>query len=278
VSECNTASQRDGHFTRAASTHGVFMPSQAPRLGHAAPTRMHLATAAGLATLIAATLPAQPSRNAPEPIGTREPLLTVTRVHVPSRAFETTRDVFIWMPDAESATAARYPVLIFPDAEETGQFRAALANVQFLIDRRLIPPMIVAGVPFLKNRMHELSPAATGSTAKNYPNAGGADQTLQFMIDELLPWIDAHYPTMPVRLFAGHSLGGLLALYAMDTRPDVFRVVIAMSPAVYWNDGTFANEVAHRLAADTVRPRTLFVMSGARSRLSMSRPLRSRRT
>ncbi len=230
---------------------------------------MHLAAASGLATLVASTLSAQPTHKVPDApgehvpaLGTPEALLTVTHVRVPSKAFATTRDVYIWMPDAESATAARYPVLIFPDAEETGQFRAALANVQFLIDRRLIPPMIVAGVPYLKNRMHELSPPATGSTAKNYPNAGGADQTLQFMIDELLPWIDAHYPTSPVRLFAGHSLGGLLALYAMDKRPDVFRVVIAMSPAVYWNDGTFANEVAHRLAADTVRPRTLFVMSG----------------
>ncbi len=223
---------------------------------------MHLAIGTGFATLMAATLPAQPSRKAPEPLGTREALLTVTRVHVPSKAFGTTRDVYIWIPNTESPAAARYPVLVFPDAEEYGQFRAALANVQFLIDRRLIPPMIVAGVPFLKNRSHELSPPATGSTVKNYPNAGGAGQTLQFMIDELLPWIDAHYPTLPVRLFAGHSLGGLLALYAMDTRPDAFRVVIAMSPALYWNDGAFASDVALRLARDTVRPRTLFLMSG----------------
>ena len=171
-------------------------------------TRLHIVTTAALAALMAPTLPAQPRRQAPEPLGTREALLTVTRVWVPSKAFNTTRDAFIWMPDAESATAARYPVLIFPDAEETGQFRAALANVQFLIDRRLIPPMIVVGVPFLKNRTHELSPRATGSTAKNYPNAGGADQTLQFMIDELLPWVDAHYPTLPVRLFAAEAFIG----------------------------------------------------------------------
>ena len=127
--------------------------------------------------------------------------------------------------------------------------------------------MIVAGVPFLKNRRHELSPPATGSTAKIYPNAGGAGQTLQFMIDELLPWVDSHYPTLPVRLFAGHSLGGLLALYAMDTRPDAFRVVIAMSPVLYWNDGAFSNEVALRLATDTVRQRTLFLMSGGQEPL-----------
>jgi len=223
---------------------------------------MHLATGAGFATLMAATLPAQPSRKAPEPLGTREALLTVTRVHVPSKAFAMTRDVYIWIPNTESPTAARYPVLVFPDAEEYGQFRAALANVQFLIDRRLIPPMIVAGVPFVKDRRHELSPPATGSTAKLYPKAGGAGQTLQFMIDELLPWIDAHYPTLPVRLFAGHSLGGNLALYAMETRPEAFRVVIAMSPAMYWNDGEFGKEVAQRLAADTLHPRTLFLMSG----------------
>src|SRR5580658_5785725 len=215
--------------------------------------------------LFAVNLLAQPSAKAVvrAPVaGVREALLTVNHVRVPSKAFNTARDIFIWQPDAESPTAAKYPVLVFPDAEEYGQFRAALANVQFLIDRRLIPPMIVAGVPFVKDRRHELSPPATGSTATYYPKAGGAGQTLQFMIDELLPWIDAHYPTLPVRLFAGHSLGGNLALYAMETRPEAFRVVIAMSPAMYWNDGAFGNEVAQRLAADTVRPRTLFLMSG----------------
>jgi uncharacterized protein len=232
-------------------------------MAHLSMTRLQIVTAAALTALTAAALPAQPSQKVPEPPGTREALLTVARVHVPSKAFATTRDVYIWVPNTESPTADRYPVLVFPDAEEYGQFRAALANVQFLIDRRLIPPMIVAGVPFVKDRRHELSPPATGTTAKYYPLAGGAGQTLQFMIDELLPWIDAHYPTLPVRLFAGHSLGGNLALYAMETRPEAFRIVIAMSPAMYWNDGQFGNEVAQQLATDTAHPRTLFLMSGS---------------
>jgi hypothetical protein len=215
--------------------------------------------------IAAASLFAQPAAKAVVrgPVaGAREALLTVNHVKVPSKAFNTARDIYIWQPDAESPTAAKYPVLVFPDAEETGQFRAALANVQFLIDRQLIPPMIVVGVPYLANRTHELSPKATGTTAKNYPNAGGADQTLQFIVDELLPWVDARYPTMPVRILAGHSLGGLLALYAMDTRPDAFRIVIAISPGIFWNDGALGNEIALRLATDTVRPRTLFVTSG----------------
>ena len=168
----------------------------------------------------------------------------------------------IWLPEGVGGTSIRYPVVVFPDAEEKGQFRSALSNIQFLVDRKLIPPLLVVGVPYLANRRHELTPPATGSTAQLYPAAGGADQTMQFMADELLPWIDAHYPTLPTRVLVGHSLGGLYALYTMTARPDVFRIVIALSPVLGWNDGTFSTDVAMRLATDTEHRRTLFLASG----------------
>lgn len=192
--------------------------------------------------------------------GEHEELLTVTHARIPSKAFQTARDVSIWLPDGTDP-ATRYPVVVFPDAEEKGQFRSALANIQFLVDRRLIPPLLVVGVPYLANRRHELTPRATGSTARLYPAAGGADQTLHFMADELLPWIDAHYPTLPTRVLVGHSLGGLFALYAMTTRPDVFRIVLALSAPVDWNDGAFGTQAANSLATDTLS-RTLFLTSG----------------
>lgn len=192
----------------------------------------------------------------------REVLLAVTHARVASKVFHTTRDVAVWLPDGGVSSAERYPVLIFPDAEEKGQFRSALANIQFLIDRRLIPPLMVIGIPYLADRIHELTPRASGETAQSFPTAGGADQTMQFIADELLPWVDAHYPTLPTRILAGHSAGGLFALYAMATRPDVFRVVIAMSPAIFWNNDSLSAEVSARIAADTLHTRTLFVTSG----------------
>jgi uncharacterized protein len=195
------------------------------------------------------------------PIG-QEVLLSVVHARVPSTVFHATRDVSVWLPDGTAGTVARYPVMVFLDAEETGQFRSALANVQFLIDRQLIPPLMVVGVPYFADRRHELTPRPSGSTAKDYPTAGGADGTMQFIADELLPWVDAHYPTLPTRLLAGHSLGGLFALYTMVTRPDVFRIIIAMSPALGWNDGTLSPDLAARIAADTVHTRTLFLTSG----------------
>jgi predicted alpha/beta superfamily hydrolase len=189
-------------------------------------------------------------------------MLAVTHVRVHSNVYNVDRDISVWLPTGLPKTGVRYAVLVFPDAEEKVQFRSALANIDFLVNRGLVPPIMVLGVPFLKNRIHELTPAATGATAQNYPAAGGADQTLQFIADELLPWADAHYPTLPVHILVGHSAGGLLALEAMVARPDLFRVLIALSPVLYWNDGAYGNDVAARIVADTQRDRTLFVASG----------------
>lgn len=213
-----------------------------------------------IATVLGATkLAGQSTRPV---VGSNEDvLIAVRRVHIPSKAFHAKRDAYVWVPSGEAVTAARYPVLVFPDAEETGQFRAALANIQFLINRELIPPLMVVGVPYFANRRHELTPPATGSTAKSYPAAGGADDDLRFIADELLPWIDAHYPTVPTRLIAGHSLGGLFVLHAMATRPALFRVVIAMSAPLWWNDGALSPELASRIASDTA-PRALYLTSG----------------
>ena len=138
--------------------------------------------------LATAAVNAQTAAPGPQPVGANAPgpgehevLLTVTHARIPSKAFHTARDVSIWLPDGPVGASIRYPVVVFPDAEEKGQFRSALANIQFLVDRKLIPPLLVVGVPYLANRRHELTPPATGSTAQLYPAAGGADQTMQFM-------------------------------------------------------------------------------------------------
>ena len=85
----------------------------------------------------------------------------------------------------------------------------------------------------------------------------------RFVVDELLPWADARYPTLPTRLAVGHSLGGLFVLYTAAMRPGAFRVVIAASPSLYADgDGAIGVDIAARLAADSVHGRSIFVTSG----------------
>jgi len=126
----------------------------------------------------------------------------------------------------------------------------------------MIPDMIVVGVVNGADRTHDLTPPAEGQTATENPTAGGADSLLGFLSKDLLPWVDHHYRTTSLRLLAGHSFGGLFALRAASTEPSPFRIVIAMSPSLWWNDSSAVAEYAGRLLQRQT-PVTLFVTSGS---------------
>jgi predicted alpha/beta superfamily hydrolase len=193
-----------------------------------------------------------------------EPLISVSHTQIKSHALHATRDVFVWVPNGDMGPVTRFPVLVMLDAQDQNQFRSAIANVRFLIDRKAIPPLIIIGVPFGVDRNHDLTPPGSVPPLMQQlgETVGGADATIAFLTDELLPWADAHYPTLAVKLLAGHSLGGLLAVRAFAYRPAAFRIVIAMSPPLSWDDGKAGTELAHRIAADSVHPRALFISDG----------------
>ena len=67
--------------------------------------------------------------------------------------------------------------------------------------------------------------------------SGGAPKFLAFIRDELMPFIDARYPTNPRdRVYWGDSLGGLFGCYVLFTRPDTFNRYIIGSPSIWWAD------------------------------------------
>jgi predicted alpha/beta superfamily hydrolase len=171
------------------------------------------------------------------------------------------RDIFVATPAGYDESKDRYPVLVLLDADDRPQFNLAIANVAFLASRRAIPPLIVVGIPNGSDRTHDLTPAATGSNAKNFPTAGGAGAFADFIVDEVLPLVRSKYRTMPSAILAGHSFGGLTALEVAATKPGSFVGVIAMSPSLWWND---SNGVASYSAAIAKAPKAerLFVSSG----------------
>ena len=66
---------------------------------------------------------------------------------------------------------------------------------------------------------------------------GGGPRFLEFIRDELIPFIDARYPTNPKdRGYWGDSLGGLFGCYVLFTKPDTFNRYIIGSPTVSWAD------------------------------------------
>jgi hypothetical protein len=78
---------------------------------------------------------------------------------------------------------------------------------------------------------------------KNMPTAGGADNMLSFIKDELIPHIDKMYNTIPYRILTGHSFGGLFAVHSFISEPDLFDAYISISPSMWWDKQNLVTEV-----------------------------------
>jgi predicted alpha/beta superfamily hydrolase len=82
-------------------------------------------------------------------------------------------------------------------------------------------------------RTHDYTPTSPGL----FSAGGGAPDFLKVIEQEFIPFIEKQYRVdTSFRALGGSSLGGLFALYAMFTRPNLFHAIISISPAVIWDD------------------------------------------
>jgi predicted alpha/beta superfamily hydrolase len=172
------------------------------------------------------------------------------------------RTVYIATPRGYERGTARYPLVIFLDADRDLQFQLGMAQVAYLSDNGpAIPPVILAGIVNGADRLHDMTPPATGASASEYKTAGGANAFADFILTEVLPLIRSKYRAEPTTVLAGHSAAGLFALDVAAARPGAFQGIIAMSPALWFNDASLVVRYADAIAKSRV-PLRLFVTSG----------------
>ncbi|MEX2153636.1 MAG: alpha/beta hydrolase-fold protein [Gemmatimonadaceae bacterium] len=184
-----------------------------------------------------------------------------TRLTIDSKKLGEPRPVFVVTPGGYERTTERYPVLVLLDANDADQFALARANAHFLAGRGAIPRLIIVGIPNTRDRTHDLTPPAAGAFVKQFPTAGGADAFADFIVDEVVPLIRSRYRALPASILAGHSFGGLFALHVAATRPGTFSGIIAMSPALQWNDSALVVTYADAISRATTNQR-IFATSG----------------
>lgn len=144
------------------------------------------------------------------------------------------RVILVYTPTGYQSGDDRYPVMYLLDG--TAHFHHVTGIVDFMTRQRLISPMIVVAL-VNTDRVRDFTPTQDQSQAgANFSNAGGAQNFLSFLSDELIPYIDKNFRTQDYRILVGHSFGGLFAVDALLTRPDVFNGYIAISPTFWWND------------------------------------------
>lgn len=162
-----------------------------------------------------------------------EPITIGEKFELESQVLGESRPYLIGLPDGYENSDQSYPVLYLLDG--SGHFHHTTGTVKFLARSGRIPPMIVVAIPNTNDRTRDLTPPILKADKSRFPSAGGADNMLSFISDELMPKIEKDYRTSPYKILIGHSFGGLFAIHAMVHRPELFDALLAISPSLWWD-------------------------------------------
>jgi enterochelin esterase family protein len=100
---------------------------------------------------------------------------------------------------------------------------------------------LLPSVRMLDNLFHDGSIGPTLAVYTDSPDRNRdlacSDAYLDFLVDEVLPWVQERYGvdfSARQSVISGRSLGGLFAGYACLRRPDVFGNAMMQSPSLWW--------------------------------------------
>lgn len=177
------------------------------------------------------------------------------RMHVAfhSKFLPHPRNVLVYLPpDYLKHKERRYPVLYLHDGQNL--FDGATSYIpgnewevdetaERLIRNSKIEPLIIVGIYNTGiHRIDEYTP-----TQDNHLGQGGKAWLYgRLIVEELKPFIDAHYRTLSGREntgLGGSSLGGLVSLYIGLMYPKVFGKLAILSPSLWWDHFLLVREL-----------------------------------
>ena len=190
-----------------------------------------------------------------------EPITIGETLKLTSKVLGEERTILVSTPRGYEQGTARYPVLYMTDGD--AHLVHTRGTVDFLSRNGRMPDVIVVGVANT-NRTRDLTPTKAfrrqaDGTRVLVEGSGGASRFLDFFEKELIPFVEAKYRTAPLRVLAGHSLGGLFVLTALVERPGLFGAAIAASPSLAWDDDVILGRLARFLESRKELKQTLFV-------------------
>jgi uncharacterized protein len=183
-----------------------------------------------------------------------------------SNVLKEDRDIWIALPDplaVMKASKKKYAVVYVLDGDYNLKALAGVMHQLSMVE--MIPPMIVVGIPNT-NRWRDLTPSHVKKTpflenqdSLSLSYTGGGANFMKFIESELIPYIDAKYPTMPHRTLIGHSLGGLTVVNTLIHYPQVFDNYLAIDPSLWWDDHKLTDEAKEVLENKKFDDKKLFI-------------------
>ncbi|HUN66300.1 MAG TPA: alpha/beta hydrolase-fold protein [Bacteroidota bacterium] len=199
----------------------------------------------------------------------------------PSRYIEPLT-VEVWVPTQYGKSdTGRYAVLYMHDGQNLFDPKLSTMGMAWEIDKTAARLMregkirntIIVGVRSPRRREREYQPQGAyemfddslrASFDRQYGGPPLSDGYLRFLVEEVKPFVDAHYRTMADRgntFIMGSSRGGLISLYALERYPQVFSGAGCLS--THWpihthvNIRRFGETMVRYFAAHLPDPRTV---------------------
>ena len=186
---------------------------------------------------------------------------------ISSKILAQQRKIWVHIPNSNGGDKIKnkgnYPVVYVLDGSEN--FNTVVSITEHMEESSLCPPMIVVGIVPVE-RLSEL----TTGTDKELPNiVGNGDKFMSFVEKELIPYIDANYPTTTYKTLIGHSLGGLTVINTLLHHPNSFNAYVSLEASLWWNNKKSVEEAKTILPAQYYQGKTLFMAMANRMERGM---------
>jgi predicted alpha/beta superfamily hydrolase len=157
--------------------------------------------------------------------------------------FVESREVDVWTPPGyDCGSITGYPVVYMHDGQNLFNPRTSYIGVSWGIDEAMtrlisegkVRAAIIVGIWNTPKRIGEYMPQKATAATNTGDIAGipivthdtiASDNYLKFIVQEVKPFVDAKYCTLPGRtttFIMGSSMGGLISAYALTEYPEIF--------------------------------------------------------
>ncbi|WP_448248417.1 alpha/beta hydrolase [Thalassotalea agariperforans] len=159
-----------------------------------------------------------------------------------------------------------YPVIYINDGPTA--FPIISGTLRPGISSGMFEPAILVGISYaigesgMNSRIRDFTPKLAPSW--NSHITGGAPQFLDFVADEVVPFVENNFrASSNHRTLTGHSLGGLFSVFALATKPELFSSYIITSPSIWFEDEYIFKVTKDFLAKKKQIKARIYIASGS---------------
>jgi len=166
----------------------------------------------------------------------QEPLILGKTYKIQSKILKEDRKLNIFTPEGYHPDSSKtYPVIFLLDGSANEDFVHIVGVVQFLTMIEAMPKSIVIGIANVDRKRDFTFPTTIKKDKEDFPTTGGSANFINFLANEVMPFVEQKFKTNASKTIIGQSLGGLLATEILLKQSKLFNNYVMISPSLWWD-------------------------------------------